>query len=89
MLDQVKKKIPSSSDELKLWKNTFPYIDQVKAIPMEAFEMITSPWAPNIQDEEFVPDSFHRLCELVSGELEIGKSCVCFLYFLQSTLTLF
>ena len=48
-------------------------MDQVKAIPMEAFEMMTSPWAPNIKDEDFVTDTFYRLRELVSGDLEIGK----------------
>jgi hypothetical protein len=73
MLDQVKQFFPCSSALLQLWKNTFPDIDQVKAIPMEAFEMMTSPWAPNIKDEDFVTDTFHRLRELVSGDLEIGK----------------
>eukprot|EP00090_Calanus_glacialis_P015190 TRINITY_DN24045_c0_g1_i1.p1 TRINITY_DN24045_c0_g1~~TRINITY_DN24045_c0_g1_i1.p1 ORF type:complete len:419 (+),score=84.64 TRINITY_DN24045_c0_g1_i1:22-1257(+) len=73
MLDQVKQFFPCSSALVQLWKNAFPDIDQVKAIPMEAFEMMTSPWAPNIKDEDFVTDTFYRLRELVSGDLEIGK----------------
>eukprot|EP00092_Neocalanus_flemingeri_P032297 GFUD01035114.1.p1 GENE.GFUD01035114.1~~GFUD01035114.1.p1 ORF type:complete len:135 (-),score=38.71 GFUD01035114.1:63-467(-) len=39
---------------------------------MEAYDMMTSPWASSIADEEFVADTFKLLSELISGDEELG-----------------
>ena len=57
---------------LDFWKKTFPDIEQIRAVPMDAYAMMTSPWASSIDYEEFVSETFNLLRELISGDQEVG-----------------
>ena len=54
MLDQIESCFPYASDFLNYWKSAAPDIDQLKAVPMDAMDMMTSLWTPTIKDDEFV-----------------------------------
>ena len=58
---------------LEFWRTAAPDMDQLKAISLDAFETMTSPWAPSIEDEEFVAATFQHLSELINGDSEVGK----------------
>ena len=72
LLDQIQH-FPCSSALGNFLKNAVPEMDQVNAVPLEAFEIMTSPWASNIEDEEFVAEIFNQLVKLVFGDREIMK----------------
>ena len=40
---------------------------------MEAFAMMTSPWAPKIEHEEFVAETFQQLNEVIDGDKDVSQ----------------
>ena len=73
ILDQFKHSYLASPAFLDFWRKSFPGIENLKAVPIEAYETFKSPWAPNIEHEEFVEDNFDILVDLVSGDEEVAK----------------
>ena len=73
MLDQIQLCFFCTSDFLKFWKDIVPDIDELKALPLDAFAMFTSPWAPNIEHEDFVAETFHQLDNLLHGDQDLSR----------------
>jgi len=73
MLDQIQRSFPCSTEFLDFWKRIAPDIDELKALPMEAFAMMTSPWAPKIEHEEFVAETFQQLNEVIDGDKDVSQ----------------
>ena len=64
MLDQFKHSYLASPAFLDFWRKSFPGIENLKAVPIESYDMFKSPWAPNIENEEFVEENI----DLVRGD---------------------
>jgi len=73
MLDQIQIYFSCTSDFLKFWKDIAPDIDQLKALPLDAFAMFTSPWAPKIEHEDFVGETFDQLHDLIHGDQDLSR----------------
>ena len=42
-------------------RKIFPHIETLKAIPLDRYESLISPWAKTIEDEEYVFDTYDIL----------------------------
>jgi len=73
MLDQIQLYFSCTSDFLKFWKDIVPDIDELKALPLHAFAIFTSPWAPKIEDEDFVAETFQQLDDLLRGDQDLSR----------------
>ena len=58
---------------LDLFRNRFPYTENLPAFRTEDFEMMTSPMTPNQEDELFLASTFSSFAGLIDGNKEVGR----------------
>merc|ERR1711892_274837 len=73
ILDQFQYSCIVSPAFVDLWRTSFPELKTLKALPLDSYDMLKSPWTPNIEDENFVEDTFEIFVNLVSGDVEVAK----------------
>ena len=61
LLDQIVSFFPYSQAFGQFWKNEIPEIEKMRSIPLDFYDVLTSPWTPSIDDEEFVANVFEQL----------------------------
>ena len=54
-------------------RKIFPHIETLKAIPLDRYESLISPWAKTIEDEEYVFDTYDILDDLIDDDPEVAK----------------
>ena len=54
-------------------KENVPHIETLKAIPLDRYESLISPWAKTIEDEEYVFDTYDILDDLIDDDPEVAK----------------
>jgi len=73
MLDQLKSCFPCSESYLQFWQESEPDLISLEAIHQERYDILTSPWATNIDDEHFVESTNEKLSTFLQRDYEIGK----------------
>jgi len=73
MLDQLKCYFPCSQAYLQFWQEAEPDLISLEAIHQERYDISTSPWATNIDDEYFVDSTNEKLSIFLQKDYEIGK----------------
>ena len=66
---------------LESLKMKFPYAETMKGIPIEEYEMFTSPWANTLEDEEYVKQTYDYLEELIEDDQEVSKMLTFLVFF--------
>jgi len=55
------------------YKEVFPDIENLKPVPLESFDLCSSPYAQRFEDEEFIDAISGKFSNLLKGDLELGK----------------
>ena len=55
------------------YKEVFPDIEHLKPVPIESFDICSSPYARRFEDEEFFDAISQKFSSLLEGDLELGK----------------
>lgn len=74
LLEQYRKSAIISSD--KFWthyKELFPDIENLSPVPLQNYDIFSSPYAQRFEDEQFVEKICEKFSRLLNGDLECGK----------------
>ena len=58
---------------IQFFKEKFPYLEDLKPYKPDDFEIMTSPFTPNHEDEVFLGKTFTCLGGLIRGDTEVGR----------------
>ena len=55
------------------YKQVFPDIENLKPVPIESYDICSSPYAQRFEDEQFIDAISEKFSNLLKGDLELGK----------------
>ena len=55
------------------YKQVFPDIENLKPVPIESYDICSSPYAQRFEDEEFIDAISEKFSNLLKGDHELGK----------------
>ena len=73
ILDQFYSSYHFPKEVLDLFKDRFPFTENLPPYKTEDFEIMTAPVTPNLEDDNFLGSTYGQFFELMDGDKELGR----------------
>ena len=73
ILDQFYSSYHFPNEVLDLFKDKFPFTENLSPYKTEDFEIMTAPVTPNLEDDNFLGSTYGQFFELMDGDKELGR----------------
>ena len=84
ILEQFYNSYHFPKEVLDLFKDKFPYTENLAPYRSEDFEMMTAPVTPNQEDDIFLESTYGRFFKLMDGDKELGRILAMLVMFIPS-----